>query len=156
MMQTLSLALPFILCLSALGQPAKILSPEISADGHFTVGFVPDEFSYYVLRKGETVDQINTVVAVQLPPAIVIIDPAISSTQRTAFYRLQEVPVFASLDLDHDGIDDVYELQHSTYLHPLDAADALLDPDRNGLTHLEEYHRAVEPLTTIAEISPAN
>jgi len=53
------------------------------------------------------------------------------------------VSLFAPLDSDGDRIDDVYELQRPDILDPLDPDDALLDPDGNGLTHLEEYLRAL-------------
>ena len=55
------------------------------------------------------------------------------------FYRILPLNVFAPRDSDGDGIDDVYELVNSDILDPLNPLDAHLDPDGNGLTHLDEY-----------------
>src|SRR5262249_27882301 len=70
-----------------------------------------------------------------------------------AFYRIRRVPTLAPLDLDQDGIDDVYELRHAPSLSPLNAADAGL-PDGNGKTQLQEYLIATTPLTTVRQTSP--
>ena len=47
--------------------------------------------------------------------------------------------------MDRDGIDDAYELFSGGLLNPLDAADALLDPDEDQLTTVEEYLQGNDP-----------
>jgi len=54
------------------------------------------------------------------------------------FFTLRQISLFAPEDTDGDGIDDLYELRHPI-LNPLDPTDGDLDPDNNGLTHLQEY-----------------
>lgn len=48
-----------------------------------------------------------------------------------------------SIDSDHDGMPDGYELDNE--LNPYDASDAPLDPDKDGLTNLEEYQHGTDP-----------
>lgn len=48
-----------------------------------------------------------------------------------------------SLDSDHDGMPDVWEIAHG--LNPNDPADAALDPDNDGLTNLQEYRHGTDP-----------
>jgi hypothetical protein len=55
------------------------------------------------------------------------------------FYRVHRASVFDPLDSDGDGIDDLWEISHG--LNPLNASDALLDPDQNGLSFYQEYFR---------------
>src|SRR5205814_10181328 len=81
-----------------------------------------------------------------------------------AVYLGRKVPIAQPLDTDGDGIDDVYELQHSSVLNPLDPSDAARDSDGDGLSNLEEFKRGTDPttpnantpLTTIASSSPSN
>jgi len=56
-----------------------------------------------------------------------------------AFFRVFNQSLWAPTDTDGDGMDDVWELDHPGVLDPLDPTDAGLDPDGNGLTHLQEY-----------------
>lgn len=56
-----------------------------------------------------------------------------------AFFRAFGESLWSPLDTDGDGMDDVWELDHPGVLDPLDPADAGLDPDGNGLSHLQEY-----------------
>ncbi|WP_020405328.1 putative Ig domain-containing protein [Hahella ganghwensis] len=48
-------------------------------------------------------------------------------------------------DLDHDGIAIYYEKMYSSILNNLDANDALLDSDGDGLTNLEEFQFQSNP-----------
>ncbi len=141
----------------AQGAAALPIGGFLNAEGRFTVLFSPTPGSYYILLKGATVTAVNEPVRVVLEaPADNLLSDTEAASGAAAFYRLQQVPVEAPLDVDGDGIDDVYELEHPGVLSALDGADAGLDPDGNGRTHLEEYQLATQPLTTIAEMSPGN
>jgi len=61
------------------------------------------------------------------------------------FYRVQRVPRAVPLDVDRDGIDDLFELAHPTFLDPLNPADAGEDFDGDGVSNLEEYRRNTDP-----------
>lgn len=54
------------------------------------------------------------------------------------FYRVRRISKYGPPDTDGDRIDDVFEMQHPG-LDPLNASDAGLDPDGDGLTFLQEY-----------------
>ncbi|MBI4179812.1 hypothetical protein HY522_10370 [bacterium] len=54
----------------------------------------------------------------------------------------------ASFDADGDGLPDYYELQIG--LNPNSAADALLDPDGDGFTSLQEFQSATDPFDAIS------
>jgi hypothetical protein len=46
-------------------------------------------------------------------------------------------------DYDHDGMDDNWELAHG--FNPFNAADAVLDKDRDGISNLQEYIAGTDP-----------
>ena len=56
------------------------------------------------------------------------------------FLRVIPYSLFAPLDSDGDGMDDVYELSHRDILNPLDPADgSKLTPGGSGLTNYQHY-----------------
>ena len=72
-----------------------------------------------------------------------------SARGQSVFYRVREVPLITPLDLDQDGIDDVYELNRPELLNPLYNVDAQDDFDGDGLTNLEEYRAGSDPAAGI-------
>jgi hypothetical protein len=52
-------------------------------------------------------------------------------------------------DLDNDGMPDRWELLHG--LDPFDSGDAEIDPDKDGLTNLEEYKSSTDPHTNMTD-----
>ncbi len=58
----------------------------------------------------------------------------------------------ADPDDDNDGMPDTWETENE--LNPLDAADASLDPDGDGLTNLQEYQGDTDPNVSDAEAFP--
>ena len=55
-------------------------------------------------------------------------------------------------DDDNDGMPDTWETENG--LNPLNAADASLDPDGDGLTNLEEYQGDTDPNVSDAQAFP--
>jgi len=55
-------------------------------------------------------------------------------------------------DDDNDGMPDTWETENE--LNPLDAADASLDPDGDGLTNLQEYQGDTNPSVSDAQAFP--
>jgi hypothetical protein len=103
---------------------------------------------------GETLWQTNSTQprgwvwspALRLPNGVNEIDfvyaePTLSS-QACNCVRIDQIEV-TNLDLDLDGMLDSWELENG--LDPADPADALADPDFDGLTNLEEYQNGGNP-----------
>lgn len=65
------------------------------------------------------------------------------------FFRAQLTDVFSPGDADHDGIDDLWELQHD--LDPLAAADALQPSTQDPARTNVEYYRGIFGLARITE-----
>lgn len=61
------------------------------------------------------------------------------------YYRLRRLPLSDPDDYDGDGIDDVFELRHPDVLNPRNPHDAYEDPDKDGLTNIEEYQHGTDP-----------
>ena len=105
-------------------QDLHILDFTIDASGHPRVSFQTDPTQYYILYRGTEVTQISTPVNLALGVAgrSALVDPLIIGPT-AAFYRLHAQPIAQPLDLDRDGIDDVYELRHPLVLNPLNPLD---------------------------------
>ncbi|MBI3417215.1 MAG: Ig-like domain-containing protein [Verrucomicrobia bacterium] len=108
-----------------------------------------------MLYRGDSLAHISTPTALALGnDGINELAESVPVQGATGFYRIRRVPRASPLDLDGDGIDDVYELSRPGLLSPLNGADANLDPNGNGKTHLQEYLIATTPLTRLREVSP--
>ena len=59
------------------------------------------------------------------------------------FCHAKQMVAKVEIDLDHDGIPNDWEAKYS--FNQNDAADANLDPDRDGFTNLEEYQAGTDP-----------
>jgi len=113
--------------------------------------------SYAVLYRGTTVTNITTPVALAFAGGFgsgVFNDIVPLAPPGTVFYRVRQVPSSAPLDLDGDGIDDLYELGHRAFLNPLNPADAALDFDGDGLSNLQEYRDGTDPATPETQGTP--
>jgi hypothetical protein len=133
---------------STLAQPAqpRISNVALEAGGQVHLTHEADTNAYYVLFSGRTVLGITEPVDVHLGQAAAgqLTDPIASGAQR--FYRVARVPLDEPLDLDRDGLDDVYELRRSPALQALDPNDARGDADADGRRNLDKYRAASDPL----------
>ena len=111
--------------------------------------FQSDTNSYYILLRGEALTNITTPMALTLgtSDSAQLTDNTPISAAWT-FIRVLRVPLTQPLDLDKDGIDDIYELRHANFLDPLNPADALQDFDHDGITNLQEYRAGTDPIVS--------
>ncbi|MDB6108253.1 MAG: hypothetical protein JWR69_3 [Pedosphaera sp.] len=124
-------------------QAFQITSSDFDGGGRFRVQHEANTNSYYILYRGATLTNVNTLLSMALGAGATgqLTDPTIDPLQsnQMAFYRVLEVPLTAPMDVDGDRIDDAYELSHPLCLNPLDPTDALVDCAGNGLTNLQVY-----------------
>ena len=120
------------------------MNPEIGA----VVGFTGKEGFYAILYRD------GVPVAVALieagPNELVDPDPGDATPDD---YTLEYQPLDQPLDLDEDGIDDLYELAYADILDPIDSSDARLDADDDGRSNLLEYEEGTDP--TVPDGQPA-
>lgn len=130
----------------AFGQTARITGAQVGMDGRFSLLGEANVNFYYILRKGGQVTAILSAKDAQLGQLgnVLLKDPD-RAEGAAGFYRVEEIPLGKPLDVDGDGIDDVYELRNRPNLDPLNPADAGLDPDGDGKTTLEEYRTGRNP-----------
>ncbi len=138
----------------AFGELPYIDSFSIGNSGARHVGFYSHTNLYYILYRGRTNDQGGIPVILKLGQEGLdeLIEASPPNNTTVADYSLENQLVDQPLDLDADGIDDVYELRRPAILHPLDASDALEDPDGDGRPNLREYLDGTDP--AVADAAP--
>ena len=129
------------------GDLPEIDALSIDTQGNGVVSFYSHTNFYYRLYRGADADTTSLPIAMKLGigGSDFLIDPAPLPGATPEDYTLENQPIGQPLDLDGDGIDDVYELLHPAILDPLEAADALLDPDGDGRSNLREYLDGTDP-----------
>jgi hypothetical protein len=102
---------------------------------------------YYFLYRGTNVDTTGMPIAMKLGTAGSgeLIDPTPPVGASLDSYTLENQPIAQPLDVDADGINDVYELLHPAILIPLDGSDAAEDPDADGFSNLAEFINGTNP-----------
>ncbi len=140
----LSLLCSWGLCLLALfpaavpGARADDLGPIRNfyfQEGMAVVEFADRPGEYFLLE--ESPDFLNWAPADMSlgPPSQLDLDPI--APRR--YFRVQPLSKFAPLDMDNDGMDDIYEL-NTPDLNPLDPTDgSKLTPDGSGRTNYQNY-----------------
>ena len=105
-------------------------------DGFVTVAFADNPGVYYLLEHSP--DLINWGPADMSLGINSVMD--LDPLTTTEFFRAVPFSKFSPQDTDGDGIDDVYELTHSSMLDPLDPSDGShLAPGGGGLTNYQVY-----------------
>lgn len=134
----------------SFGELPRITSFALDAAGAGHIGYQSHSNFYYILYEAAA----NEPVAVKLGVEGLdeMIDPTPPNGAGLDSYRLENQPLATPLDLDEDGIDDVYELRHAAILHPLDPTDALQDPDNDSRHNLREYLDGTDP--QVADAAP--
>ncbi|HAB18729.1 MAG TPA: hypothetical protein DCE44_20100, partial [Verrucomicrobiales bacterium] len=120
------------------------------ADGNPELG--PDHLSFRLDQWGETIRLSNPATALIDQVDFVVQTPEVSEGRlpdgTSRITRLPWLSPLASnsrddLDLDHDGLPDVWEFGFS--LNPDDPADAALDTDGDGWTNAQEFAAGTNP-----------
>jgi len=142
------------LCLRpATAQDFRVESLPHLGDGRVRLQAGDSVGNYHILLRGSEVNSVSTPLAASLGREFTE-----STSAQVRFYRIQRVPLARSLDLDRDGLSDVFELQHPRILNPLNPADAALDSDDDGDSNLIEFQRGSDPesggLTRLKSSSP--
>lgn len=143
----LALSLAFISVPSLQAQDLSISGFGFNQDRRFQLRFPGTPQSYYVLYRGSTAAGLTNAIAVKLGASglLALEEPLPELNSGARFYRIRQISRSVPLDLDRDGIDDVYELLHPAFLDPLDPADAGRDFDGDGAANLEEYLAGTDP-----------
>ena len=136
------------MCLLGAAASAPALTVDsvgIGLAGRREFSFVSDTNSYYILYRGAVVTNIDTPVVMRLGIGSTTPLRDVSPQTNAGFYRVLAVPQSQPLDIDGDGIDDVFELQHPGCLDPFDPTDASVDCDGDGRSNLQEYYEGTDP-----------
>jgi len=141
------------------GRLIQIDEPQMTTNG-FVLGITCEADMYYILLRQLGLGSSATPVAVLLgtgatPPGehCTLIDPnPPRDAANGAFYSVIGIPTNSPRDTDGDLINDVYELQHTGILNPLDGTDALEDADGDGRSNLREYLDGTNP--TVPDPNP--
>lgn len=138
-------------------------SIEFNQNGQLELEFPSSAESYYILKRGTTVDILDASVAAELGVDGTgrLSDSGLGDFGQT-FYAIQKISLTEPLDSDGDGMDDVFELTYPQFLSPFNPDDADLDFDLDGSNNLKEYQDGTDPskppfqAASITEISPTS
>lgn len=118
-------------------------SVQILVEGHYPDGTILDLSD---VAEGTTYSSTNAQILSVSPSGqatAVSSGSAIVVAQNDSVTGFLRFSVTTSADTDGDGLPDDWELENG--LDPNDPGDALLDPDSDGLTTLEEYQAGLNP-----------
>lgn len=137
------------LCATPTSAQVRITQANLTLDGHPQITFTTTTLSYYILYRASVVTGGFAPVKMGLGAngSITLVDG--TAAGKTLFYRIGEIGLNSPLDSDQDGIDDVYELNHSELLNPMNPADALEDFDGDGVSNLDEYRLGSDPASGV-------
>lgn len=105
-------------------------------NGVVTVEFADNPGVYYLLEHSQNLIDWQLADMSLGINSVMDLDPLITR----GFFRAAPLNKYAPADTDGDGIDDVYELNHSDVLDPLNPHDgSQLSPGGGGLTNFQVY-----------------
>jgi hypothetical protein len=131
----------------SFGDLPSISSFSVDSQNAAHIGYSSRTNFYYLVYRGTNVETAGMPVAMKLgtngPDELIDPNPPPGADQNS--YIVENQPIDQPLDVDGDGIDDVYELLHPKILNPLNTADARLDADGDGRSNLQEYLDGTNP-----------
>lgn len=133
---------------SSVDQTIVVTDHWRDSQGTFQFAFThTNHRAYYVLYRGSNVTTIQQPVGATLAGRrpLLITDPTPPTGPGSTFYRIKAHPVLDPIDLDADGLNDVYELQHADVIDPFQAADATADSDGDGRSNRREFADGTNP-----------
>jgi len=138
------------------GDLPEVEAVTVDLEGHGIISYLSHTNFYYRLYRGADADVTSLPLAMKLGIGGLdsFVDQAPPPGATPDDYTLENQPMGQPLDLDGDGIDDVYELLRPAILDPLNPADAFLDPDNDGRSNLREYEDGTNP--EVADEAPEN
>jgi hypothetical protein len=105
-------------------------------NGVVTVEFADNPGVYYLLEHSPDLITWGPADMSLGIDSVMDLDPLVTR----GFFRAQPLSKYSPVDTDGDGIDDMYELNHSDMLDPLDPSDgSKLAPGGGGLTNYQVY-----------------
>lgn len=127
----------------SLAQDFLLTQVAKNAQGQPVIRHQADPAYYYILYRGTNVANIVSAVdmALGVPVEGGLHDPAPLTS--AAFYRVLQVSTNTPLDLDDDGIDDVWELRFRLPGAALNPADANQDQTGSGTPDLVDYYSSI-------------
>ncbi|MBN8249318.1 MAG: hypothetical protein J0L84_17970, partial [Verrucomicrobia bacterium] len=132
-------------------EPPVIPGIQWDAAGRATIRVPSAPDTYSVLFRGDEIPFIETPAALEretpIPEGhwVELTDPESPLQDDARFYRVAWFPIATPGDVDDDGLDDLFEVRWSPDLDPLNSGDALLDPDQDYRSTVEEFRDGTDP-----------
>lgn len=128
------------------GQGFVITEIRLETNGVPRITHLSDTSNYYALFRGSSLSDLSHPVDIRvgLENTGSLADPR--PLALGAFYRILRTPIAAPLDLDRDGMNDIYEIDRAPALNPLNPADALADADGDLRSNLAEARAGTDPM----------
>ncbi|MEO8426018.1 MAG: FG-GAP-like repeat-containing protein, partial [Verrucomicrobiota bacterium] len=140
----------------AFGELPRIDSFTLDNQGAAHLAYQSRTNFYYFLYRGTNVDTAGLPIAMKLGTAgsDELVDPTPPAGAGLDSYTLENQRIAQPLDVDADGIHDVYELLRPKILDPLDPGDTSEDPDADGFSNLAEFTNGTNPEVADAPTAP--
>ena len=141
----------------------RVQSITLDENGDLAIEFPSADGSYYLLKRGATVDLTDQGVDGQIgADGTGILRDVVVGGNTQVFYVIQKISADDPLDMDEDGMDDLFELNFPAFLNPFNPDDAELDFDKDGSSNLKEYQDGTDPsrsafnLAKVTQLTPAS